>query len=292
MNLKDLVRAYIAAQNLDRHLGRELSAKTCEHLFECVRVYSKHLLRPATTDDLTSGAVTEFLKALLADEYSAYTVKNRRTGLLALWRYAFRKGLTLLPCADVRPVYCPPLMVAGYDLANMDKILNYISTLRGVVRTSGVKKTIYWDSFLRTDWELGLRIGDMVCVRVEHFDPTGWLWFSESKTAKAGWRCLRPSTTESIATCIAANPGRERIWPGFTRKNACRAFSELAKLAGVNGTSKYIRSGGSSECDKLYPGTGWKHLRHSSPAVWDKHYKVDRICEAGRPMPPELGRAG
>jgi hypothetical protein len=128
----------------------------------------------------------------------------------------------------------------------------------------------------------------MLRIEVEHFDRAGWLWCSETKTHKAGWRRLRLTTTQAVAECIAVNPTRKRIWPGYTRKNICRAFRDMARGAGVNGTSKYIRSGGSSECDRKNPGTGWQHLRHSSPEVWQKHYRVDKICDQDRPMPPEL----
>lgn len=292
MQLENLVRAYIAAKNDERPMGRELSTKTCEHYFECARVYSKFLERRAVVDDLNKAEITRFLKSLIDSGLSAYTVKNRRTGLMLLWRFARRKRLTKQKCRGVRAIYCPPLAINGYSLAEMDRLLAHVALLRGVIRTTAVSKPIYWGSFLRTDWEVGMRIGDMIRVGIEHFDAGGWLWCYETKTHKAGWRRLRPSTAESIAQCIAANPHRKLIWPGYTRKNICRAFTELAAAAGVKGTSKYIRSGGSSECDRVHPGSGWQHLRHSSPVVWQNHYKVDKIVDQNKPLPPELGRAG
>lgn len=287
MQLSLLVRAYIDATNADRPIGRELAERTCEFYCECERLFSRWLGCAATTAHFDRDTVARFLKALLDDRRSAYTVKSRRTGLLVLWRYAHRLGLAL-PCEGVRPVACPGLKKYGYDLGAMRRLLEFVGDLRGPVRATGVPKAIYWDAFLRTDWEVGLRIGDMIRVEVRHFDRSGWLWFHETKTCKSAWQPLRPSTTASVAACIDANPVRERIWPGYTRKNIIRAFSALARSAGVNGTSKYIRSGGSSECDRLFPGAGWRHLRHSTPDVWVRHYRVERICEVGRPMPPEL----
>ncbi len=292
MQLADVVRAYIVARNSQRPIGRELSPKTCEHYFECARAYSNHLRRAATAADFECRRITEFLLAMLSAGRSPYTVKNRRTGLLVQWRFAYLQGWAGAPCSGVRSIYCPPLAINGYNLQQMNRILAHIASLRGVIRTTGVAKPLYWSSFLRTDWEVGMRIGDMIRVGIEHFDPSGWLWCYETKTHKAGWRRLRPSTAESVANCIAANPHRKLIWPGYTRKNICRAFTELAAAAGVKGTSKYIRSGGSSECDRQNPGSGWQHLRHSSPVVWQNHYKVDRIVDQDKPLPPELGLAG
>lgn len=292
MQLEELVRAYISAKNEERPMGRELSTKTCEHYLECARVYSKFLERRALVEDLNKAEIMRFLQSLIDSGLSAYTVKNRRTGLMLLWRFARRMRLTKHKCKGVRAIYCPPLAINGYSVQQMDQLLSHVSSLVSVVRTTGVTKPIYWGSFLRTDWEVGMRIGDMISVGIEHFDASGWLWCYETKTHKAGWRRLRPSTAESITNCIAANPHRKLIWPGYTRKNICRAFTELAAAAGVKGTSKYIRSGGSSECDRQHPGSGWQHLRHSSPVVWQNHYKVDRIVEQDKPMPPELGRVG
>lgn len=295
MQLKEVVRAYIAAQNEERSIGRELSALTCRNYFETETVYSRYLQRPAHVDDLRDERVTAFLKSELDAGRSPYTVKGRRNCLLIHWRFAYRCGWTSRACQGVRPVHCPPLAINGYSFEEMSKLLAYVATMRGVLRTTGVKKSAYWDSFLRTDWEVGMRIGDMIRVKCEQFDPVGWLWCYEAKTRKAGWQRLRPSTTESIIECIAQNPHRTYIWPGYTRKNICRAFTELAAAAGVKGSSKFIRSGGSSECESAHPGTGWKHLRHSSPVVWGKHYEVGKIVNKGKPLPPELpkfGRAG
>lgn len=288
MFLTDVARAYVSARNSDRPMGRELSAKTLEHYLECCESFGRFLCRPATAVDLAAAPVAAFLRSLLDSGLSPYTVKNRRTGLLVQWRFSFAQGWTPTPCAGVKPIYCPPLAVDGYSFEQMTQLLRYVSRMRGRVRNTGIPKPLYWDSFLRTDWEVGLRIGDMLRVEIDQFDAAGWLWTIETKTQKSGWRRLRLSTTQAIARCIAANPHRAKIWPGFTRKNVCRAFSELARAAGVNGTSKFIRSGGSSECDRKQPGTGWQHLRHGSPDVWQKHYKVDKIVEQDRPMPPEL----
>ena len=287
MQLAEVVRTYVQAKNLERPLGRELAAKTVEHLAECALVYSRHLGRPAEIADLAPLSVNAFLLSMLEAGASPYTVKNRRTGLRALWRFAHESGLAP-PWSGVRTIHCPPLSVDGYSLAKMQRFLLYVGTLRGVVRLTGIPRALWWASFLRTDWEVGLRVGDMLRIELEHFDATGWLWTRESKTGKAGWRRLRADTAESVAACLVACPGRKRIWPGYTSKNICRAFKELAKRAGVGGTSKFIRRGGSSESERLFPGSGWKFLRHSGPQVWEKHYRVDRIVEQDAPGPPEI----
>lgn len=287
MRLSDIACAYIVHRNARRPIGKGLSFKTCEHLFGCVQAYSRYLSRRATTLDLRRSKLNQYLTWMIESGAKPYTVKNRRTGLLILWRHAHR--MKLAPrCSGVRPVDTPPLAIDGYDVPRMEKLLAYSATLKGVQRRTGVSRSLYWDSFLRTDWEAGLRIGDMLRVELPHFDPDGWLWCIESKTRKGGWLRLSPETAASVSASIAANPKRNFIWPGYTRRNICRAFRELADGAGVGGTSRFIRRGGSSECDRLNPGQGWRFLRHSSPVVWEKHYRVDKIVRQDSPGPPPL----
>ncbi len=287
MRLADLACAYITERNSHRPLGRDLAFKSCEHLIDCARVYSRHLGRAATDHDLRAIPINRMLASLLEAGASPYTCKNRRTGLLILWRHAHRIGIAP-ECNGVRPVDCPPLAIDGYDVARMERLLAHVAKLKGIQRRTGVPRSLWWDSFLRADWESGLRSGDMLRVELSHFDPDGWLWCIESKTRKGGWLRLSTDAVASVTASIAANPNRKFIWPGYTRRNICRAFRELADGAGVGGTSRFIRRGGSSECDRLHPGQGWRFLRHSSPTVWEKHYRVDKIVGQDSPGPPPL----
>jgi hypothetical protein len=140
MQLTDVVRAYINAKNGERPIGRDLAAKTCEHYFECVRVYGQFLERPATIADLESSVITRFLRSLLEDGCSPYTVKNRRTGLLVQWRFAFTQGWAQNFCAGVRAIYCPPLAINGYNFEQMKQLLLFVAAMPGVVRTTGNRR--------------------------------------------------------------------------------------------------------------------------------------------------------
>lgn len=290
MFLHDLADCYIVAQNQHRAIGRELSARTSSHLRECARVYSRWLGHDATLDDLQPDLVNAFLASLLALGKSPYTVKNRRTGLRVLWRFAQRMGLDCQPFDGVRPVYCPELDICGYNTADARQLYEYARTLRGTMRMSKVAKSLWWCSLLSTKWDFGLRAGDMLRIRGEHFDPDpALLWVRENKTGKNGWRVLRAETRDAIAECLACDPGRELIWGGvFGVMSFYRAFKRLARQAGLQGTSRWLRRGASSEVDQQHPGSGWRFLRHSTPAVWEKHYRVERIVEAEPLRPPPL----
>jgi integrase len=152
-----------------------------------------------------------------------------------------------------------------------------------------IPSNLYWTSFVRTQWDLGLRAGDVLAITTSAYDRAGRLWVYEHKTHKSGWHTLRPSTSEAIASCLAANPGRSLIWPGLKPRSFYRAFSRLAAAACLPGTSRWLRSGSSSAVEKANPGQGWRFLNHSGPAVFEKHYRIDKVCQPESIMPPEIG---
>ncbi len=290
MLLEKLIETYIASRNEERPIGQELAARTQLHLADCVRAYGAWLQHEAVLTDLNPLSVNDFLRWLIEAGQSPYTARNRRSGLLVLWRFAERSGLTDEQSTRVRRVHCPTLQVDGYAIDQAQVLLSRASELRGTIRYTKIPRRIYWGSLLPTKWDFGLRAGDVLGVRVVDFNPDGQLWVYEHKTGKRGWRILRPETRDAIAECVAVSPNREFIWPGLRPRSFYRAFSRLAKASGLPGTSRWVRRGSSSEVEKLHPGAGWRFLNHSNPDVFEKHYRVRRICDSNPLLPPSIRR--
>jgi integrase len=288
MPLTKLIDRYIDARNEERPIGHELSPQKLSSYQQCVQRYAVHIRRVPTVDDLAHESVNEFLAAHLKSGSSPYTVKNRRTHLLVLMRYAKCESLSTAEPDRVRRIRCPKLEIKGYTIVQMVQLLDAAAKLRGRQRRTGVSRRMYFVSLLLFMWNLGSRIGDVLLVETSKFDSVGRIWVYESKTRKSGWHRLHNVTTEAIAACIAENPNRKRIWPGYTRRNICRAFGELVAAAGVGGTSRFIRRGSSSALDRLQPGTGWRFLNHSGPQVFEDHYRDAEICGDESLSPPEL----
>lgn len=292
MQLLLLVALYARAKNDALDLGRQLSPKTIQHLDESARAYGAYLTRPADTGDFEAAKLNAFLAHLLAIGRSPWGVKSRRTGLLVLWRFARNAGLVQSPPDGVKRVHCQPLSNDGFDVRQMEQLLGYVSTLRFSVNRTSLPQRLWWDSLLRVKWDLVLRAGDMLRVRPCDFRPEGWLWARESKTGRENWLRLRPSAAESLAAFLAVDPRRSLVWPGYAPKNFYKAFKRLAVRAGVPGTSRFVRRGSASEFEAMHRGAAWQFMRHSTPAVFEHHYRVQRITEREAPGPPELGRAG
>jgi integrase len=297
--LNALVDPYIAIKNKERPIGHELSDATKIHLLDCVSAFSKWLGHRATINDLWSRAFVEdradnrrdfgdFLASIISSGQSPWTAKNRRTGLLILWRFAKRMGYVSTGPDAVRRVHCPQLHPNGFSLAQARVILAGMENLKGVVRLTGIRKAIYWPSLMRTKWDHGFRAGDMPRIKISDFDPLGWLFVLEHKTRKSGWYRVRPHTADAIKACISIDSKREFIWPGYKPKGLCKAFGRIVERLGMDGSAQWVRRGSSSEVDKLFPGNGWRFLRHSSPQVFEQHYRVSKIVDDDAPAPPEL----
>lgn len=288
MNLETLAEKYVNFKNKTRPIGRDLSQQTAIHLANCVRSYSRWLKRDAVADDFAPQKVNEYLAAIVAAGKSPYTAKNRRTGLLILMRFARRKRLIKFNAKRVRPIACPQLDIQGYRPEQVQHFVNYVSGLKWNIRETSIPKSVFWSSLILTQWRICLRIGDFSRVKVSEFRPDGWLWAWENKTHKRTWLQLSPAAAKAVADCIAADPGRELIWPGLNPESLSRAFTRLARAAGLPGSSQWIRRGASSQVEARTPGAGWKALRHSSPTVFERHYRIDDVCDTGIPSPPDI----
>src|SRR5262245_5684642 len=120
--LDDLLAMYVDARNAERPINAPLSDGTFKHYFWTVRSFTKFLRRKVRVADLNAENTNRFLRSLAINGNSDYGVKSRRTGLLALWRFAAKLGLTVPP-TGVQTVRVNPLSVEGYDVSAIVKLV-------------------------------------------------------------------------------------------------------------------------------------------------------------------------
>lgn len=293
MLLTDLSVAYIAERNKQKPIGREMAKRSVENLTTCAKAYSHWLGHSARIADLRSETINAFLVWMVDDGYSPYTIKSRRTLLMILWRFAWRLRMTRKRVEEIRTVFCPELEIHGYTLDQAEALLNRLPELVGIVRRTKIPRNLYWGSLVPTKWDVCLRLGDFTHVEIDHFDASGKrLWIQENKTRKQGWERLSDTSVDAIQKCIDVDCKRRYIWPGMKAKSLSREFTRIAREFGFPGSANWIRKGASSECDRRHPGQGWLLLRHSTPKIFPKHYRVSEICDQDKPTPPPLMRRG
>lgn len=287
--LHDLLPEYIAWRNERRPIGRDVSPRTVRYYGHCYNAFGTYLRRDPTLGDLRPEIVNAWLTEMLESGKAASTVHSLRVGVGTIWRYAVRMKLTRVRPDDVRPIHLPALKPQGYSAEQAALLLAQADKELGNVRETGIPRRLWMKSMVVVLWDTGIRCGDLARIKVKDFDAAGCkLFIHESKTGKSGFKLLRPSTCEIIAASVAAAPEREFIWPGRKPLAIWRSFKRLARKAGLPGGTKWMRRGSASEVERSQPGAGWRFLSHSTPEVFEKHYRDVRLTDKGALLPPEL----
>jgi integrase len=244
-----------------------------------IRTFSRHLGRLATLDDLTDDTATRFLSALCDDGYSPYTINKERDNLLAMWRFACRKGLVRL-WPDVPPEIEPERVPQAWTEAEMTRLFIAIDRLKGWV--AGVSAAAWWRALHLVAWDSGERISALMDVQWETVDlPGGWLLVPAAVRKGGKTDRLYKLADDTVAALYAIRfPPRDELFPWpFNRTYLWQKYEPILKAAGlpVNRHSKFhrIRRSVASHFEAA-GGDATKLLGHSTRKV-TKAYLDPRI---------------
>lgn len=258
------------------------SDSTRKHYRITVKQFSAWLGHPAELADLTDDAVDDWLTFLLHEgRLSPYTIKQRRTYILALWNWlAKRRVVERFPC--VGPVKAPEIVPDAWSEQELGLLLRHCSRQRGWI--CGVPAGKWWLT-IHTWWFYeGERIGATLSCR--------WEWLQDGVlvipalarkgSTKTAVYHLHPETVAALETI--RQPEREMIWPWEATESAFyHRYKKLIQSSGLawrRGTGPHkVRRTHATLIEK-YGGDASLSLMHSSSAVTRKHYIDPRIAHA------------
>lgn len=274
ISLTDFTAQYVTCRPITRQYAKRLRWTAA--------AMEAHAGETAIDRVLTEQNANHFLTAN-ADK-SPFTVRSYRSDILSLWNGA--ADCNLLPYPVMRRILLPKipdLLVDCYTIGEARQLLAATSTLIGRYRW-GVRKRDYWNAAIRLGWDTGLRRGDVIRFRMDSVRPDGVVMVLQSKTQKIVPVKLRPSTVQALHAISGNYPLR---W-GTDVTYFTRHFRRLVKASGVGrGTFKWLRRASGSYVESLQPGAGYKHLGHSGPGVFNRHYDA-KLGGHTLPQPPEL----
>ena len=253
------------------------------HLGRCVG-------RDPILAELTPELVTGCLAGLIDRGRSPATANKYRAHLLALWRYADRRGLVAAQPQLVERFREPKHLPMAWRIEDVVKILKAAAESPGDVE--GIPAAIYWPVLLLTIYETGLRITPVMRLGRSQFDgpqKTIFIPADDQKQKADQLLDLSAETAEAVEHLLSLH-GRDAIfpwpfdqtvpqWPALTRgyrKILCRAglptgrkdlFHRIRKT-----TASYIEAAG---------GNATWQLGHSSRSV-TAVYLDPRICRRPR----------
>lgn len=274
----------------DYILTRDLSATT-EQQMRCTVAHFERLMgRSFLLAEVTDEHVNKYLKTLKELGRARETIRSRRTNILSLLNEAYRQRLSEF---DNRRVMKPAphrQVIDSWGLAEVQKLFDAAATLIGMPKMrGGIDEGYYWQAYIPAAWDSGLRHGDL--VKLPRKDIKTRFWWTQKKTGNPVLVELRPETIELIDRL--ADSRQDDSFPlafPYRREIFFKRARELADLAGVQGTFKFIRRGCATAIatDTQRIADASRKLGHTNEAITKKHYLSPSWQEYPETLPPPI----
>lgn len=228
------------------------------------------------------SVVNAYLASL---KFAPSTIRNQRVDILTLWNSAADEDLVPYPRRRrIRRNKVPAEIIDCYTVDEVRSLVYATQRMRRGCYPNGVSRRAYWQAIVRTAFETGLRRSDLWLLRQSSINDNGLWRVVQHKTGRVASGVMRQ---ETLALVRGLSLDQPFAWP-WDAARFCRQFVDLKKRAGVcRGTFKWLRRASGSYVESIMPGMGWKHLGHTSPATFLKHYDA-KLAPTQVIQPPPL----
>lgn len=134
-----------------------------------IRALAKFLGRPPMLSDLNDDTITEFISWNVSSGLSHATANTRRATLLAIWRYAVKRGLLSAAPRDVEKVKELRRLPEAWTMEELGSIIE--TARRKKRKKSGLPCPVgmWWEAFILVAYDTGLRLRAMLGIK-----RSGW----------------------------------------------------------------------------------------------------------------------
>lgn len=259
---------------------REVSADYRQALARVARSLESAGITPLTLED---SSINQWLASL---KQSPTTRSNYRRMALTLWRYALDRKLTahrIERVARVKVRQKPPIAWSMDELARLIEAarkLNY--SLR-----SGCPAALFFEAWIRTGYETGLRFSDLLRLRVEQLRGNR-LFVVQNKTGQPLGKVLSGDCVACLRQLSVCGDGETFFIWALNHRWLRIHFKRLCDLARVSGTPKWLRRSGATAVEAASPGSAGKFLGHLSPGLAARFYVDPTLLPNACPTPPPI----
>lgn len=244
-----------------------------------LRSFDRFLTRKATLVDLNDATVSAFAAARLDSGLSKYSVNKDLFNLLAIWRWAHRKGI-VANWPDVALETPPERAPVALTAEELSRLLAAIYAEPGMVGQLVAAK--FWLALFLVIWDSGERIGAVMGLSWDRVDLLGrWVTFlaEDRKGARADTVAKIADDTAAALLDIKRPEGKVFFWP-YSPTLIYRRMGRIMKRAGLPDSKLYkfhaLRKSFASHL-KAAGGDPQKALGHSSAKI-TKAYLDPRIA--------------
>ena len=213
------------------------SPRTAKIYTGLIKRFSEYLGRPARLADFDDLTVAGFLEHRRAKGLSPFTVERERSGLVALWGLAARRGL-VSQWPEVPPAKLPRRAPEAWTVPQMHQLFSTARNAKGWV--NGVPANEFWAALLAVLWETGERISAVLAATKADYHRPTVLIRGESRKGGIADRVytLSPATCHRLELAMDHRQPTIFFWPGCHSAlgGACNRLAHRAALPAGRGS--------------------------------------------------------
>lgn len=262
-------------------LEREVSADYRQALHRVARSMEAAGITPSMLED---SVINRWLASLVQ---SPTTRSNYRRMALTLWRYAIDTKVAahhIGRVAKVKVRHKPPI---AWSLDELNRLIAAARQLTYRFR-SGCPSSLYFEAFIRTGYETGLRFSDILRLRCDQLRDNR-LFVVQNKTGQPLAKILSAECVECLRQLSVLGDGETFFVWALNHRWLRIHFRRLCHAAGVSGTPKWLRRSGATAVEAVSPGSAGKFLGHLSPGLANRFYVDPTLLPNACPTPPPIG---
>jgi integrase len=251
----------------------------------CCGAYAHHVRKIAgRCGEPTAARINAYLKARV-EKVSTITVRNERTIILSLCKYAWERDM-IDGVKGVMRIKARRAPTRAWTVEQLRLALAAADSSKRRLR-SGAPVSEFLRAWMLLGYETGARFGDLMAFRAANIDGDTIRW-TQSKTGDGIAKHMSPACRAAVSRMLARSPDGRILGWACKRRQAARIMRSHLDECGIGGTSKWLRRSGATHIEMEQPGKAPLHLGHRTPTLAAQAYIDWGQVRKTTPSTPEL----
>lgn len=252
------------------------------NLLRAGRSMEKFGIIPDTVDSLQ---LNRWVRSL---PYASTTKQSYRKAAYTLVRWGGTHGLCKKLDEPPIPVKANFPPVVAWTMEELQRLLVTASNLKGRINRNGCPLAAFWRAWILVGYETGVRFSDIHNLRCDQLHDSR-LYIVHHKTGQPAGKILSPACVKALEKMRDLGDGKTFFRWALARRHVFLQFKKLARKANVQGSLKWLRRTGATQCELANPGTAPRFLGHlSGPGLAMRHYLDQSQLADHSPRPPQI----
>ena len=255
----------------------------------CTGPYVTQIRRLAgLVSEPAAEAINGYLRARLG-KVASTTVRNERTILLSLIKYAWERDILTKPVKGVMRVKARKPPTKAWTVEQLQAAIAATHECGNRRLRSGVTIGQMLRAWLLVGYESGSRFGDIWAFTADNLDGDTLRWV-QHKTGDGIVKHLSQACLREVRLMLSLSPDSRILGWTCGRRQAFRLMREHLDRCGIGGSGKWLRRSGATHIEMSQPGKATLHLGHRTITLAASNYIDWGQVRKTTPSTPELVR--